>query len=344
MLSSCSVEETDSAADLIKNGGLVAFPTETVYGLGADAFNENAVSRIYSTKGRPADNPLIMHVLGREGFLELIKNPPKYALTLIECFWPGALTFVGYKKDELPAWLGGHPETVNNTIAVRAPSHPVARALLKACGKIIAAPSANKAGRPSPTTAQHVLADFEDINKAGSMFTLLQAEASSIGLESTVVDITSHTPKILRPGFITANQIHEATGLFPKTQETVGETPRSPGMKYKHYAPTGEMTVLSGTCENIAKYISQNMPTVPFGLLINSSLHEMLPQNIKERALIIVTEPTVCGIANKFYTHLRHFDDMKAEVIFAQAVEADDVGLAVMDRMTKAANGRIVRL
>jgi len=331
---------TEIAGKLIRDGGLVAFPTETVYGLGADALNAKSVARVYEIKGRPCDNPLIVHINGMSYFEEIIHNPPEYAFVLMENFWPGALTLVGRKKPELPAWFGGHPDKVTSTVGLRMPSHIIARELIKASGTAIAAPSANKAGRPSPTTSRHVLTDFPEITQAGNAFILLEADNSHLGIESTVVDITGEKPKILRPGFITAEQIFTACGLSPESAEFGDETaPRSPGMKYKHYAPRAEMTVLVGKPENIANYISKYTPEKSVGLLISDEVSRNL--NISPGKYISMeTAPEL--LAKNLYSYLRHFDERGVEVIFAEGIPAEGVGVAVMDRMTKAAGGRVV--
>ncbi|MCL1845253.1 MAG: L-threonylcarbamoyladenylate synthase [Defluviitaleaceae bacterium] len=381
------------AGDFIRAGSLVVFPTETVYGLGADAFNAEAVSRIYSAKGRPGDNPLILHVASREDFSRLAHEPPDYAHALIEKFWPGPLTLVVRKKADLPAWLGGHPNGVTETIGIRMPAHPVASALIRAADCIIAAPSANKAGKPSPTSLAHVLEDFCEAERGGIFF--LEGENADVGLESTVVDVTGEMPVILRPGGVTAEEIFEVASIL---QNSVGEChsptqfetpPRSPGMKYKHYAPRAEMTVLSGEPQKIATHIFEaglesgaekigalisaetqahlphptppNVKILPLGVGAGSdpiddiltnrnffqkssevSVREQPPARNESELLSFHEYKKI--IAQNFFANLREFDKLNVNIIFAEAVCENGIGAAIMDRMRKAADGRIIDL
>jgi len=347
------------AASFIKQGKLVALPTETVYGLGGDAFNPEAVAKIYSAKGRPGDNPLILHVAEPECFYKLVLNPPEYAGMLIKKFWPGPLTLIAEKKPELPQWLGGHPTGSTKTVGIRMPAFPLTRAIIKASGKIIAAPSANKAGKPSPTTAAHVLEDFPNPEEEGIL--IIDGGAVSVGVESTVVDVTGGKPRILRPGAVTAKMICEATGLEVVGVDALGEeTPRSPGMKYRHYAPRAPMTILSGTRENISAYIKAHvmkehakntMENKCFGVLIYGSEQGFFPENffpeLNSGSLKPVSVKILSlghskkEIAKNLFSCLRQFDKLGVDIIFAQAVEEDGIGAAIMDRMKKAADGRV---
>jgi L-threonylcarbamoyladenylate synthase len=360
-------DEITRAAEIIREGGLVAFPTETVYGLGADAFNADAVARIYSEKGRPSDNPLILHIANISDFEKLAHNPPDYAFALIKKFWAGPLTFVAKKNPSLPDRLGCHPQRATETIAVRFPAHLVAQALIKESRCIIAAPSANKSGRPSPTTLAHVREDFPTIEA-------LDGGNATVGLESTVVDITGERPIILRPGFITEEDIFGALPLNPhfffekNRQKTLTgnrdshksfegargdffksspeksreNNPRSPGTKYKHYAPRAEMTLVSGEPAKIAEYIL-NRKEKKIGVLVREKTCEFFrnrPSNI-EFSLLGEDEKE---IAQNLFSRLRECDQLGVEIIFAEAVSEKGLGVAIMDRMRKAAEGRIVNV
>jgi len=325
-----------TAGEIIKAGGLVAFPTETVYGLGADAFNPQAVARIYSAKGRPGDNPLILHVASAEKFLELAHDPPPYALALIKAYWPGAITLVVKKKPHLPHWLGGHPTGQTCTIGIRMPAHTVARAIIESSGCVVAAPSANKAGTPSPTNASHVADDFP-----GSEIDLIVDGGSvSVGLESTVVDATGTAPIILRPGAITSDMICRATGLQTaafKPHSVVA--PRSPGMKYRHYAPKAPMTIISGSPQAVAAHILKKCESgKKTGVLTN------YPELFPKTAEILPLGKSPEDIAQNLFAHLRRFDKLGVHQIYAMAVCDTGLGAAIMDRMLKAAEGRIIHV
>jgi len=327
------------AATIIENGGLVAFPTETVYGLGADAFNIRAVERIYAAKGRPGDNPLILHVASREQFFELTEDVPPYVNGLIKEFWPGPLTLVAKKKQGIPAWVGGHPLNSTSTVGVRMPNHPVALALLHASGKPIAAPSANKSGRPSPTSAKHVKDDFSN---SGEVDMIIDGgEAPDVGIESTVVDVTGDVPVILRHGSITHAMIQNAAGRELGSAKT-GDAPRSPGTKYRHYAPNAPMTILRGTPKNIAIYLSNESFEIDekIGLLVSEATKKFLQKtrNVK----IISLDGDMNLVAQKLFANLRQFDKLNVTKIYAEATQSVGIGIAIMDRMLKAAEGNVI--
>jgi len=340
------VDEIVKAGEIIKNGGLVAFPTETVYGLGADAFNAQAVQRIYSAKGRPGDNPLILHIANKEKFPELAHNPPSYAMKLFEKFSPGALTLVVKKNPSLPNWLGGHPDRSTDTIGIRMPANPIAQAIIMFSECVVAAPSANKAGTPSPTSANHVRDDFspEEIDL------VVDGGNVTLGLESTVVDSTGEIPVILRPGSITAEMISQALGMEisePTNIQMISNhcknAPKSPGMKYKHYAPKAPMTIISGSPENVTAHIlkeckQQEMNGNTVGVLLSSVKFPYSPENTKTLQLGNSHE----SAAQNLFAHLRQFDKLGVTEIYAEAVSDTGIGVAVMDRMRKAAEGRIV--
>jgi L-threonylcarbamoyladenylate synthase len=330
--------ETDTiknAAKIIKDGGIVAFPTETVYGLGANAFNEEAVARVYRVKGRPGDNPLILHINTIEQAASLTDNLSNRVKALIHAFWPGPLTLVLTKTPALPPWIGGHPQNRTQTLAVRSPQNPVARALIEASGCIIAAPSANKAGTPSPTCAAHVLSDFAP----GEIDVIIDGDETNIGLESTVVDMTDDLPRILRPGSITVEMIREVAGEAVY-DETVTGVPRSPGQKYRHYAPKAPMTVVTGQPEKIAavirSYSNGNRKT---GILATNQTKPLYDGGC---VLSMGDRNDLHGIAQNLYACLRCFDELGVEEIYAEAVPEDGIGRAIMNRMVKAAEGRVM--
>jgi len=333
-------KKIEEAADIIKNGGLVAFPTETVYGLGADAFNSRAVERIYAAKGRPSDNPLILHVADIKQFLELVEPPPDYALALAKAYWPGPLTLIAKKKYHIPEWVGGHPQKSTATIGVRVPNHPIALALITAAGCPIAAPSANKSGRPSPTSAAHVAEDF---SANSEIDIVLDGAISNVGLESTVVDVTGDFPVILRPGAITKEMILKTTGLQP-SEATVTDAPRSPGIKYKHYAPKAQVIILKGEPGSIAEYILKECKAnaeQKIGVLVTAPTKSILDKNALPNMKVITLGNGHEAMAKNLFSNLRQFDKLGVSVIFAESVQFSGLGIAIMDRMLKAAEGNV---
>jgi len=327
------------AASVIQNGGLVAFPTETVYGLGADAFNAEAVAKIYATKGRPADNPLILHIASIEQFMELADNPPEYAIQLAQSYWPGPLTLVAKKKSHIPSWVGGHPDNATQTVGIRIPNHPVALALIQAAKRPIAAPSANKAGKPSPTSAAHVMDDYPN----GEIDMILEGETLEVGVESTVVDITGATPVILRPGAITAEMIQQFSPLSHEVTAT--DAPRSPGMKYRHYAPQAEMVILNGTAQAVADKIISECNASPkelIGALVTKAAADIIRNQNPHNIHIQILSESLQAVAQELFAQLRQFDKTDVVKIYAQAVSGDGLGTAIMDRMRKAADGNII--
>lgn len=343
------------AAALLQAGEVVAFPTETVYGLGADAGSDEAVAKIFAAKGRPSDNPLIVHLASREQLPQVVAGEPgAIEQALMTAFWPGPLTLV------LPARQDALSPRVTaglTTVAVRVPDHPLALALLRACGRPLAAPSANRSGRPSPTTAAHVALDLD-----GRVAAILDGGPTGVGLESTVVQVVSEPAPavhILRPGGVTAQHIREVissdVNIIIADQHVEAETaPRAPGMKYAHYAPKGDLTIVRGnTPEQVATWISQQPTNADerLGILTyeeHMSLYEPLLQN-SATPLTIVT----CGswhdpatVARNLYAALRQFDEHGATRIFAEAYPAQDGGLgqAVMNRLVKAAGNVMVEL
>ena len=332
---SADIDGIMEAARIIRNGGLAAFPTETVYGLGADVFNETAVGSIYSVKGRPADNPLILHVCDKSQFYSLTEHLPDYCSVLIDSFWPGPLTIVAAKNNSVPGW--GTADL--STVAVRMPSNREASLLIEYAQTLIYAPSANTSGRPSPTSASHVLTDLD-----GKIDIILDGGSCIYGLESTVVDVTGNLPRLLRPGFITAEMIYERTGLYPETEHLQGK-PKSPGMKYTHYAPKAELTVINGSPENAAELINQfaRSSGKRVGILATDQTismydkHKYCVLNAGDRL-----KPDCIGAS--LFAALRAFDDENIEIIYAEGIIDSGVGAAVMNRLTKAAGGKVINV
>ena len=326
------------AGALLKSGALVAFPTETVYGLGANALDEKASAKIYAAKGRPSDNPLIIHIADMEKLAYITAEIPTAAIKLAEKFWPGPLTMVLKKSDVVPLGTTGGL----NTVAVRMPSHPIALEMIRAGGGYIAAPSANTSGRPSPTLASHVADDMD-----GIIPMILDGGAVGIGIESTIVDLTEEIPTILRPGFITKEMLEEVVGevQIDKGLEADAKTPpKAPGMKYRHYAPKAELLIVEGAEDAVIKKI-------------NALVKEKEAQGIV--AGVIGTEETVSkyqagivksmgtrtdeiSISSHLYGILREFDESDAEVIYSESFEEGAMGSATMNRLLKAAGHKII--
>lgn len=316
----------DEAATYLKKGLTVAFPTETVYGLGADATNKTAVSKIFAAKSRPEDNPLIAHVATKHQLKQLVKKVPAYAEQLIDAFSPGPITFVLPSNDVCADNVTARLQTV----AVRLPSHPVAQQLLKKCNLPIAAPSANLSGKPSPTTARHVL---EDLN--GKIDGILDGGQTGIGVESTVIDCTGDLPIILRPGGITKEQIKQVVGTVKMaTNSSDEESPSSPGVKYKHYTPDVPLWLVEGSVEEIQSIINKERKNnLTIAVLARSHLAEQL-----EADRIVSLGETLNDVANHLYDALRFFQAGEVDLIISEAFPEKDIGDAIMNRLRKAAS------
>ena len=328
-------ESLERAAALLRAGQVVAFPTETVYGLGADALNGDAVRAIFAAKERPADNPLIVHV-GRREQLEGLCEVTPTAEKLMDAFWPGPLTMLLMKTDRVPAvTTAGLP-----SVAVRCPDHPVAQALLECCALLIAAPSANRSGRPSPTSAAHVMEDMR-----GRIPLILDGGECRVGVESTVVDLTGEIPCVLRPGAVTPAMIARVAGqcaVAPSVMRPLleGEAAPSPGMRHRHYAPKAKMTVYIGTDERVARTLrSLYDVTDNAALLVQTRL---LPLLGGRRAFALGDTPAEG--AHLLFQRLREMDEAGVGRIFAQGWEPEGDALAVMNRMARAAAFDIVHV
>jgi L-threonylcarbamoyladenylate synthase len=313
------------AAAIIQAGQLVAFPTETVYGLGADGLNPTAIGRIYTAKGRPSDNPLILHLASIEQLSLVASHVPEVAYPLIHAFWPGPLTLVLPKTAGVPELATGGLATV----AVRMPAHPVALALIKAADLPLAAPSANRSGRPSPTTAQHV---FDDLH--GRIPMILDAGPACIGLESTVLDATCSPPAILRPGGITREAIEAVVG---RVQEATGpeQRRRSPGTRYRHYSPSARVLLLeearTGTLQAAVTAALQRNERV--GCL----LHRLEAGDLPPSVMVTRVGGSVGDYAQRLLAALRALDRLDLDVIVVEGVQEKGLGVAVMDRLRRAA-------
>lgn len=338
-----STNELSLAADLLKRGGLVAFPTETVYGLGADALDEVAAKKIYEAKGRPSDNPLIVHVASVQALKDLAVDIPNSAYQLAEAFWPGPLTMILKKSQKVPYGTTGGLDTV----AIRMPNHPIALKLIEASGVYVAAPSANSSGKPSPTMAQHVIDDL-----SGRIDMVIDGGKSVIGLESTIVDLTSERPCILRPGYITQNMLEEVVGpvdydkvvLLKEADSSV--KPKAPGMKYKHYAPYGDVTIFDGKTEDVVRRINQE---VKQQIALGKSVGVIATEETKLRypdVLVksIGTRTDEDTIAAGLYAILREFDQCKTEIIYSESFYDDQLGQAIMNRLIKASGYKVIKV
>lgn len=330
----------DCASDILKKGGLVAFPTETVYGLGADALDTEASAKIYAAKGRPSDNPLIVHIADIDALNKLSCDVNENALRAARKFWPGPLTIILKKSDIVPFSITGGLDTV----AIRMPSHPVAAELIRHSGVYIAAPSANTSGKPSPTRASHVVHDLD-----GRIDMVIADDTVDIGVESTIVDLSEDIPTILRPGFITKEQLSECLGevrIDPAIMGTLekGVVPKAPGMKYKHYSPDADLVIVEGQQDKVVKKIN-----------------ELAAQRMKEgfKVGVMASDETAAlykadcvkdmgsrhnevEAARKLYAVLRDFDEEKVKYIYSESFSTDNVGQAVMNRLIKAAGHTII--
>jgi len=320
------------ACDLIRAGELVAFPTETVYGLGADALHPEASKKIYAAKGRPSDNPLIVHISKFEDLVSIAREVPPQAKKLADAFWPGPLTMIVWKNDRVPYETTGGMDTV----AIRMPKHPVALRLIEGSGCLIAAPSANTSGKPSPTEASHVPM-------------ILDGGPVGIGIESTIVDLSEETPMILRPGYITQEMLQEVLGEEVRMDPGIiasdsTRKPKAPGMKYKHYAPKADLVLVEGETDKVVARINE---------LVREK------QQLGQKVGVIATDETFLryeadhvvsigarededAIARHLYKILREFDDWNVDAIYSESFATPRIGQAIMNRLLKAAGHQVI--
>lgn len=328
------------ASKYIREGKLVVFPTETVYGLGANALDKKACERIFKAKGRPQDNPLIVHVANKD-ISEYVKNIPEYAEKLIDKFWPGPLTIILEKNSIIANEITGGL----NSVAIRMPENVIARKIIEASKVPIAAPSANLSGKPSPTVIEHCIRDL-----SGRVDMIIGGYKCKYGLESTVVEIKDDEVIILRPGEITLNMIKDLNinvKLDPsliKTSEDI--VPKSPGMKYKHYAPDCDMIIVSGKTRNVIKYINdKSNDYIKRGKKVGIiSTRENVKAYTQGEVLDIGSSENLNEIASKLFFILREFDKMKVDYIFSEGFTNEKIGLAIMNRLKKAANHKVINV
>lgn len=372
-------EELKEAAGILRSGGLVAFPTETVYGLGGNALDEDAARKIYAAKGRPSDNPLIAHVSCVEEVEPLVKEIPEAGRKLMEAFWPGPLTMIFPKSEKVPYGTTGGLDTV----AIRMPDDPVANRLIALAGVPVAAPSANTSGRPSPTTADHV---WQDMN--GRIDMIIDGGPVGIGVESTIVDVSSAVPAVLRPGAITMEMLEEVLGEVSVDPAILGPLsadvrPKAPGMKYKHYAPKADLTLVEpGTgadresgAEQVTGAEQKNGADRNTGAAQETGLEETQLQAMIRKVRELSREKIEAGykvgvictdesrdcytdgevrsigarksqpsVAHNLYALLREFDDLGVDYIFSESFPKDHLGQAIMNRLSKAAGYKIVKV
>ena len=372
-------EELKEAASILRSGGLVAFPTETVYGLGGNALDEDAARKIYAAKGRPSDNPLIAHVSCVEEVAPLVKEIPEAGRKLMEAFWPGPLTMIFPKSEKVPYGTTGGLDTV----AIRMPDDPVANRLIALAGVPVAAPSANTSGRPSPTTADHV---WQDMN--GRIDMIIDGGPVGIGVESTIVDVSSAVPAVLRPGAITMEMLEEVLGEVSVDPAILGPLsadvrPKAPGMKYKHYAPKADLTLVepgtgadresraeqvtgaeqkNGADRNTGAYPETGLDETQLQAMIRK-VRELSREKIEagyKVGVICTDESRDCytdgevrsigarksqpSVAHNLYALLREFDDLGVDYIFSESFPKDHLGQAIMNRLSKAAGYKIVKV
>ena len=335
------LREIDRAGRILRQGGLVAFPTETVYGLGGNALDPEASMKIYAAKGRPSDNPLIVHIADMAHLYPIAEDVPEAAIRLADVWWPGPVTMIFRKKAIVPDETSGGLSTV----AVRMPNHPIALALIRAAGGYIAAPSANTSGRPSPTRAEHVMEDLD-----GRIDMVIDGGEVRIGLESTIVDFTGDVPCILRPGYVNEQKLREILGEVTTDPAIIapdgatGLKPKAPGMAYRHYAPKAKLSIVTGNMEAVIEKINEL-----------AGRDALLGKTVG----IIATDETAMRytgghvrdigsiesdkeIAQHLFSVLRDFDDDGVDIIYSEAFDTPRMGQAIMNRLLKAAGHSVI--
>ena len=331
-------EIIEKAAGILQKGGLVAFPTETVYGLGANGLNAEACRKIYEAKGRPSDNPLILHIGDISQLNSIVSEVPEKAQKVIDAFWPGPVTIVFKKKEIVPDSVSGGLKTV----AVRFPSNKISRLIINAAGVPVAAPSANTSGKPSPTKAEHV---FHDMN--GKIDMIVDGGKCDVGLESTIIDVTGDIPALLRPGAVTKEMLERVIGeisVDPAVYKMLSkdQKPKAPGMKYKHYSPDAEVTLVSGDEKNVIDKIntlcdSDSQNGFKTGVLCRTRNAD------KYRAdVVLKAGDDIQTVGARLFDILREFDELKTDKVYSEVFEESGEGMAVMNRLKKAAGHKFI--
>jgi len=328
------------AGQILRAGGLVAFPTETVYGLGGDALNARSSEKIYAAKGRPSDNPLIVHICDFSDMEPLVQGIPDCAVRLADAFWPGPLTMILKKSSRVPYETTGGLDTV----AIRFPSHKIAQALIRAGGGFIAAPSANRSGRPSPTLAKYCREDLD-----GRVDMIIDGGQVGIGIESTIIDLTEEKPVILRPGYVTRERmetiLREVDVDRTILDDHSGIRPKAPGMKYRHYAPRGEMELVEGKTGDVVRFVNERIEALHgqglrCGVICTDETASCyLADSVKSAG----TRTDEAGVARELFRILREFDDENIDMIFSEAFPEGGIGMAIMNRLMKASGGKTVQ-
>ncbi|MCI7334821.1 MAG: threonylcarbamoyl-AMP synthase [Oscillospiraceae bacterium] len=323
------------AAELLKKGEVVAIPTETVYGLAANAFDEKAVEKIFIAKGRPSDNPLIVHISELSQWAELVESIPENALALARAFWPGPLTIILKKSSLIPLRTSGGLDTVG----VRMPLHPTARAIISAAGVPLAAPSANNSGKPSTTTAEHCLHDLD-----GKIPLIIDSGECSVGVESTVVTLVPKVPRVLRPGGISLEMLADVLGKVEVDDAVLskladGAVAASPGMKYKHYSPNAKVSIVKGSFESFKTFVEAQKEKDVLALVFEGEGKKLSVPFIEYGK-----ENDGASQARKIFSALRRVDETGAKLVYARFPEKDGVGLAVLNRLIRAAAFNIIEL
>ena len=342
-LSYSQIDETmiEEAGRIIRKGGLVAFPTETVYGLGGDALNPESSKKIYAAKGRPSDNPLIVHIADKRDLHRIVREVPEKAKKLMEAFWPGPLTMIFYKNELVPqATTGGL-----DTVAVRMPSDRSAAAFIRAAGGFVAAPSANVSGRPSTTTAAHVEEDL-----SGRIEMILDGGQAVIGLESTIVDMSVEPPVILRPAAVTVEMMEAVIWPLEVDKAIIapdsGVKPKAPGMKYRHYAPRADLAVVEGSTEAVIAAINQLAEEAEaegkrVGIIATDETKDRYPKGL---VLSLGARKHEEEIAQHLFEVLRDFDETDVDCIYSEAFDEASIGPAIMNRLLKAAGHKVIQV
>ena len=334
-------EVMELASNIISNGGLCAIPTETVYGLAGNALDPEASKKIYKAKGRPSDNPLIVHISDINDLDKIAVDIPESAYLLAEKFWPGPLTMILKKRDNVPMETTGGL----NTVAVRMPSNRIAAEFISACGGFIAAPSANASGRPSCTEAKHVKEDLD-----GRIPLIIDGGKVGIGLESTIIDLTGKIPCLLRPGYIDIRILENLLGKVETDPALSGQEsdapPRAPGMKYRHYAPRGDLKIVSGKTDRVVSYINEQTSDakangIKAGVLCCSENAPMYKCSLVSPVGSIYNEKE---IARNLFSILREFDEKNVKLIYSEEFYTPEIGMAIMNRLVKAAGNDIIKV